>query len=272
VLLHGGSEAWVTEGIDHGVVGGARLGQQSWEHGHQGSDDALVEEQTLYGDSAIRCPAEDPKTDVEDGYLSNTHLSALSLSARSQAGDVHLLGLGPHSRFVSSDRLDDEEVRVEDNGQRNNVTPDEDEDTVGLVVEVLRQVVGGAGIEDTFRKVSAPAEERWQRSKNAVKPDEDHHGSGFTEGEGLAGNSVDDDIVAVVGDEDQGPDGSESSHESTESVNTAVEGREHPHSTAETVVGEDWEVGDHHLEVEESKVGDQKIRRSLQLLHFHVQV
>jgi len=185
MLLHGRSEAWVTEGIDHGVVGGARLGQQSWEHGHQGSDDALVEEQTLYGDSAIRCPAEDPKTDVEDGYLSNTHLSALSLSARSQAGDVHLLGLGPHSRFVSSDRLDDEEVRVEDNGQRNNVTPDEDEDTVGLVVEVLRQVVGGAGIEDTFRKVSAPAEERWQRGKNTVKPDEDHHGSGFTEGRGL---------------------------------------------------------------------------------------
>jgi len=83
---------------------------------------------------------------------------------------------------------------------------------------------------------------------------------------------VDDDIVAVVGDENQGPDGSESSHESTESINFTVEGREHPHSTTERVVGEDWEVGQQHVQVKNSEVGDQKIGGCTQLLHFEVQI
>jgi len=272
VLLHGSPEAWVTESIDHWVVGGARFGQKSGEHGHQGGDHRLIEEQSLDGDSAIRSPAQDPETDVEDGDLSNTHLGALSLSARSEAGNVHLLGLSPHGRFVSSDGLDDEEVGVEDAGKRHNVAPDEDEDSVGPVVEVLGQVVGGAGVKDTFWDVGAPSEERCKGGDNGINPDEGNHGHGLGEAKGCARDSVDDDVVTVVGDEDQRPDGSETSHKSTESINFTSESREHPDSTTERVVCEDWEVAQQHVQVKNSKVGNQQVGGSPQLLDFEVKI
>jgi len=219
----------------------------------------LIEEQSLDDDSAIRSPAYDPKTDVEDGDLSNTHLGALSLSARSETGDVHLLSLSPHSRFVSSDRFDDEEVEIEDAGERKYVAPEEDEDSVGLVIEVLGQVVGGAGVKDTFRDVVAPSEERCKGGDNGINPDKGNHGHGLAEGEGRARDSVDDDVVTVVGDEAQRPDGSKTSHKSTESIDFTSESREHPDSTTERVVCEDWEVAQQHVKVKNSKVGNQQV-------------
>jgi len=39
VLLHGRSEAWVTESIDHGIVAGTSFAQKSRERRHQGCDD-----------------------------------------------------------------------------------------------------------------------------------------------------------------------------------------------------------------------------------------
>jgi len=38
MFLHGRSEAWVTESIDHGVVAGTGFGQKSRERGHQWCD------------------------------------------------------------------------------------------------------------------------------------------------------------------------------------------------------------------------------------------
>ena len=52
---------------------------------------------------------------------------------------------------MSSDRLDNEEVEVEDAGKRNNVAPHKDEGTEALVVEVRGQVVNAAGVEDACR-------------------------------------------------------------------------------------------------------------------------
>jgi len=144
---------------------------------------------------------------------------------------------------VSSDRLDDEEVEIEDAGERKYVAPEEDEDSVGLVIEVLGQVVGGAGVKDTFGDVVAPSQERCKGGDDAISPDEDNHGPSLAEGEGRARDSVDDDVVTVVCDEAQRPDGSKTSHKSTESIDFTSESREHPDSTTERVVCEDWEVG-----------------------------
>jgi len=259
MFLHGRSEAWVTESIDHGVVAGTRFGQKSREGGHQGCDQHLIEEQSLDGDSAVRSPAQDPETDVEDSDLSNTHLGALSLSARSETGDVHLLGLSPHSRFVSSDGLDDEEVEVEDAGKRKYVAPHKNEGTEALVVEVRGQVVDAAGVKDTFRDVVAPSKERCTRTGGTINPDEDNHGPGLAEGKGLSRYSVDDDVVTVVGDEDQRPDGSKTSHHSTERIHFTGKSGEQPDSTIERVPCEDWEIAQQHVKVKKSKVGNQQV-------------
>merc|ERR1719244_65572 len=131
VLLHSLPVSGVAQGIDHGVVGGAGLGQQGGEHRHQRSDGRLVKEQTLNSHGAVWSPAQDPESHVEDGAFGNSHLGALSfLATRSEVGDIHFLSLRPHGGFMAHDSLHDEEVEVDESHEGNNVGIDEYEDTV----------------------------------------------------------------------------------------------------------------------------------------------
>merc|ERR1719154_156756 len=133
----GGSVSGMSEGINHGVVGGAGLGEESREKGYEGDEGGLVEEKSLYSNSHVRGPANDPECDVEDGNLSDSHLCALSLGSATKRSDIHLLSLRRHDCFVCDDSLHDEEVEVDDRGQRDDVRVDEDENAEGTGVPVL---------------------------------------------------------------------------------------------------------------------------------------
>lgn len=109
---------------------------------------------------------------------------------------------------MGSDALHNEEVRVDDGEQRQEVAEDGVDEDVAAVHGVLAQVVGAAGGHVALRGVLAPSEHGCQGPHKREGPHEGvaHHCS--LDGEGSASQSLDDDVVPVQCNHSHGPDGS----------------------------------------------------------------
>jgi len=273
VLGDGLAELGVADGVDEGVVAGSALGKKSRQHGYQRSDVLVVARHTLDGDDTIGSPAAEPERDIGNGSLGNADLSALGIGfARTKVLDVHLLGLFTHSGFVSEDGLHDEDVRANNDDAGEHEVEEDDAHVVALGVEVLRDVIVAAGVQDALRDVLAPAKEGRKSPANSHDPAESTqcHSRGLGKLRSVEG--VADNVVPVVGDHHQGPDAADTSHGTKSSIEFAVEGAEHPSSTTEAVVSEWWEVSSQHDQVGKGQVNNQHISRSLKSLALEIQI
>lgn len=157
-----------------------------------------------------------------DCYLGELALGAGRLVlSRAQRGHVHLLGLLPHVLLVGSDALHNEEVRVDDGHQREEVAEDGVDEDVAAVHGVLAQVVGSAGGHVALRGVLAPSEHGCHGPHKREAPNERVAQHGSLDGQGSAGQSLDDDVVPVQGDHSHGPDGSAAEEGAEHSVDFA---------------------------------------------------
>ena len=68
--------------------------------------------------------------------------------------------------------------------------------------------------KNTFWDVSSPAEHRSHRHGDGVHPDENDHNRSFAESHRLSRHAMDDNVVPIIGDEDKGPQCSQTSDES----------------------------------------------------------
>ena len=58
----------------------------------------------------------------------------------------------------------------------------------------------------------------------------------------------------------------------TEGIDFTVEGREHPLTASEAVVGEERKIGGQHEAIQDSKVGNEKVGWRSNFLHFKVKI
>lgn len=189
----------MVDGVDDWVVDGGCLGQQGGQHGDDGRDVVLVEEQTLpqtkrtvlvnlineyslaffhsvharrmaqhrqahrhaedgktnlHNNGCVGSPADEPQSHVRHGNLGDANLGGLcvGLSVGPEVGDVHLLGLLPHSLLVSNNSLHDEKVREHDDEERDAIIEDEDADAERPKVPVSGEVIEGARVQDACNK------------------------------------------------------------------------------------------------------------------------
>lgn len=88
-------------------------------------------------------------------YFCQFALSTLSFIFSPQRSHVHLLCLLPHVTFMSCDGLYDEEVRVDNGEQRDEVAKDGIGEHVASADPVLAQVVSAASGHVSLRHISA---------------------------------------------------------------------------------------------------------------------
>jgi len=162
-----------------------------------------------------------------DGQARISHLSQLAFGAgglvlgRAQRSDVHLLGLFPHVLLVGGDGLHDEEVRVDDGEEGQEVAEERVDEDVAAVHGVLAEIVGSAGGHVALRGVLAPAEHGCDGPQHGEGPDAQvaHHGA--LAAQGGAGHAFHDDVVPVKSDDGHGPDGSAAEKGAEHSVELA---------------------------------------------------
>lgn len=136
------------DGVDDGVVAARRLGNNDRDGRDQRSDFADIAPCAQHADDGERSPCNGPQRNVDDGHFGNTDLSrsALLIGVATQRSDVHFLGLLTKFIFVFEDSPDDSGVSPNDDGQRDQVVKDaQQQDGILVGVRLCDVIVRAAG-------------------------------------------------------------------------------------------------------------------------------
>jgi len=118
----------------------------------------------------------------------------------------------------------------------------------------------------------SPSVEGRSGYRNRVCPDEENDCGSLALSQGFSGNTVDDYVVTVQGDEDVRPEGTHTGDGTKDSEKCAAKVRESPVASNETVIGKYGEVQHQHKEIQGGQVQHQEIRRSPKFLAFEIQI